>query len=86
VIVPLAIAAIVRRNWMWFVAHFCLLANGSYLATAWVSGERYLDTPKLLRAGEHPMIIVAYCLVTIVIGYIGFRHHCIQALSEFKKS
>ena len=34
-LVPLTAALVVRRGWAWFVAFFCLLANGSYLATAW---------------------------------------------------
>ena len=81
VIAPLAVAALVRRGWMWFIAFFCLLANGSYLATAWVSGERYLDTPRLLQHGAPPATIVVYCAVTIAAGYVGFRRQCICVLS-----
>ena len=71
----------VRRNWAWFVAHFCLLANGSYLALAWVSGEQHLDTPRLLQHGAHPVTIAAYCVLTIGVGYAGFRRQCVRVLS-----
>lgn len=80
VLAPLALAVLVRRDWMWFNAHFCLLANGMYLATAWFSGERYLDTPQLLQHGAHPATIVAYCVVTIVSGYIGLRRTWLRLL------
>ena len=79
VIVPLGIAWAVRRESPWFVAHFCVLANGTYLATAWISGERHLDTPKLLEHGAHPVTIGLYCLLTIGFGYWGFRRSCIRA-------
>jgi hypothetical protein len=79
--VPLAAALLVRRGWMWFVAYFCVLANGSYLAAAWVSGERYLDTPRLLERGAHPATVAAYCVLTIGVGYVGFRRECVRVLS-----
>lgn len=82
VVVPFVIALIMRRNWMWFLAHFCMLANGAYLATAWASGDKYLDTPKLLEHGAHPATIAIYCLLTICFGYRGFRRHCIRVLSS----
>src|SRR5690606_36868535 len=44
---PLAIAAAVRRDWVSFIAHFCLLANGCYLAAAWLDGGAHLDTTRL---------------------------------------
>ena len=80
-LVPMAIALLVRRGWAWFIAHFCLLANGSYLAAAWVTGEKYLDTAKLLAQGAHPATIAAYCGATIGVGYVGFRRQCIRVLS-----
>ena len=78
VIVPLLVALVVRREWMWFIADFCLLANGCYLATAWIAGDRFLDTPRLLEHGAHPATIVAYCTVTIAIGYVRFRRDCMR--------
>ncbi|OWK41857.1 hypothetical protein [Fimbriiglobus ruber] len=80
-LVPVAAAALIRRGWMSFIAYFCVLANGSYLATAWVSGERYLDTPKLLEHGAHPVTVGVYCVSTIAVGYLGFRRQCIHVLS-----
>lgn len=82
VVLPLGVALLVRRPWIWFIAYFCLLANGAYLAAAWVSGDRYLDTPQLLRHGAHPAIVAMYCLLAIGFGYVGFRRHCIRMLSS----
>ena len=81
VLAPVAIAVIIQREWMWFIANFCVLANGTYIATAWFSGDRFLDTPKLLEHGASPTAIAVYCLLTIGFGYVGFRRSCISALS-----
>lgn len=82
VIIPTSLALAIRRNWAWFIAHFCTLANGAYLATAWASGDRYLDTTKLLEHGAHPAWIAAYCVLTIACGYVGFRRQCMLILSQ----
>ena len=66
---------------MWFIANFCMLANGAYIATAWVFGDRYLDTPKLLEHGARPISIAIYSILTIGFGYIGFRRQCVRVLS-----
>ncbi|MEM8782466.1 MAG: hypothetical protein AAGE65_06360 [Planctomycetota bacterium] len=58
---------------VWFVADFCVLSNGVYLALAWVSGNPTLDTARLLDAGVHPGWIAAYCVATIGAGYVWFR-------------
>lgn len=81
VVLPLGAAAAVRRPGVWFVAHFCVLANGLYLSAAWISGDRYLDTPRLFEHGAHPALVAAYCLATVGCGYVGFRRHCIRILS-----
>ncbi|MDP1561197.1 MAG: hypothetical protein Q8M16_07355 [Pirellulaceae bacterium] len=73
VLLPVGLAAYLRHNWMWFVAHFCTLANGLYLATAWYSGDRFLDTQRLFAHGASPLAIGLYCILTIGFGYIGFR-------------
>ena len=78
VVVPLGLASVLRYRWTWLVAHFCLLANGMYLATAWFTGDRWLDTPRLLDAGAWPISIVGYCALTIGLGYRGFRRDCID--------
>ena len=75
------LAMIIQREWMWFIANFCMLANGAYIATAWLSGDRYLDTPKLLEHGASPISVALYCLLTIGFGYVGFRRSCVSALS-----
>lgn len=81
VLVPLAVAAVVRRPWAWFVSHFCTLANGCYLAVAWLTGDRFLDTPKLLEQGASPVVIAGYCVLTIGVGYVGFRGQCARVLA-----
>jgi hypothetical protein len=81
VLIPLVVAIAVRRRWVWGIAHFCVLANGSYLATAWLTGDHYLDTARLLQKGAHPLSIALYCTVTIGFGYRGFRNYCIELLS-----
>ena len=86
VVAPVGLAIIVQRDWMWFIANFCLLANGTYIATAWFSGDRYLDTPKMLEHGASPITIAVYCLLTIRFGYVGFRRSCISVLTVRTKS
>ncbi|QDT04127.1 hypothetical protein K227x_25150 [Rubripirellula lacrimiformis] len=78
VVAPLVIASVLRYRWAWLVADFCVLANGSYLALAWVSGDPLLDTPRMLSAGVSPWTIGLYCLVTIAAGYVLFRRDCIR--------
>lgn len=80
VLIPASIAGVVRKSWAWFVAYFCVLANGTYIALAWFSHERLLDTERLLDHGAHPISIVIYCGLTISIGYVGFRHECARLL------
>jgi hypothetical protein len=81
VLVPCAVAAAVRHPYSWFVADFCLLANGTYLALSWISGDRYLDTPRLLDAGAWPVAIAIYCTLTIGLGYSRFRRDCMATFS-----
>jgi hypothetical protein len=80
VLLPVGIAWIAKRNSLWFIANFCLLANGSYIAIAWITGERYLDTTKLLEHGAHPLLIGVYCLLTIGFGYPRFKRSCVHIL------
>ena len=82
VAIPFSIATLFRRDWLWFIAYFCMLANGSYLATAWFTGDRYLDTTKLLQHGAYSWSIAIYCLLNIGFGYIGFRRQCVRMLSN----
>lgn len=82
VLIPLATAVVIRRESSWFVANFCLLANGTYIALAWSSSDQYLDTPQLLENGAHPVTILGYCVLTIGFGYIGFRQSCNFILSR----
>jgi hypothetical protein len=77
---PIVFAAMLRRNWAWFIAHFCVVANGLYLATAWITGDRELDTAKLLAHGASPISIGIYCTLTLVAGYFGFRRHVLRVL------
>jgi hypothetical protein len=82
---PLLIAIVVRGSprakvGAWFIADFCLLANGAYLAAAWISGDRHLDTPRLLAAGASPLAIGAFCAAAIGIGYLRFRADCLAVV------
>lgn len=74
VVLPLLAACLIRHPYAWFVSHFCCAANGSYLALAWISGDRLLDTPKLLEHGASPWSIIGYCLITLSLGYLGLRN------------
>lgn len=80
VAVPVVVAAVFRSSIFWTIASFCLLANGSYLALAWFAGDRWLDTARLLNAGTHPVTVVVYCVLTLGLGYRGFRNRCIEML------
>lgn len=82
VAVPLSIALFVQRDWMWFIASFCLLANGVYIAAGWFSDDHYLDTPRLLEQGANSLSIALYCLLTIGFGYRGFRQACLKLLRQ----
>ncbi len=86
VAVPLIAASIIRKRWAWFVADFCLIANGGYLALAWLSGDHFLDTTRLLAGGAHPASIVVYCFLTIGFGYFWFRSDCIHFLETRTES
>lgn len=86
VLVPMTAAVMVQREWMWFIAHFCALANGAYIAIGWVSGDGLLDTHRLLEHGASPIAIGAYCLLTIGFGYVGFRRSCIGFLSPSNRT
>lgn len=81
VLIPVGLAAASRRDWSWFIADFCLLANGSYIAAGWLSEDRFLDTTSLLHQGAHPATIAVYSLLTISFGYIRFRRDCIRLLA-----
>lgn len=78
---PLLVACLWRRQEAWFVAWFCLLANGLYLAVgACVPGDE-LDTAKLLKAGASPISIGFYVVVTISVGYVGLRRSLMELFS-----
>ncbi|MFO0952977.1 MAG: hypothetical protein U0835_17855 [Isosphaeraceae bacterium] len=78
---PVGFARLARRSEAWFIAYFCVLANGAYLASAWVSGDSHLDTTRLIGLGASPFTVATYCGLTIGFGYAGFRRSCIDALS-----
>lgn len=80
VAMPLLMAAMIRRNWGWFIADFCVIAGGTYIALAWISNEPLLDTARLLKAGAPRWQIGLFCVVTVVPGYVRFRNRCAQWL------
>ncbi len=67
-----------RRDWAWFIANFCVLANGLYIGVAWLDGDRYLDTAQLFKHGAHPVTVAVYCIIALTYGYLGFRKSCIS--------
>ncbi|WP_430451888.1 hypothetical protein [Rhodopirellula europaea] len=77
VVVPIVFAVAIRIRVVWIVADFCLLANGSYLALAWLAGDPHLDTPRLFQSGATTFSVAAYCVVAICLGYVRFRDDCI---------
>lgn len=79
-VAPLLVALLVRREWMWFVASFCVVANGAFIATAPLVNDRFLDTPRLLNNSAHPAAIAIYCIVTVGPGYVGLRRSCVNLL------
>jgi len=82
-VVPLLVAIAIGKPSVWFIANFCVLANGVYLAVAWFTGDPFLDTPRLLAAGASPLSIAIYCALTLGWGYPAFRGNC-QALFRKK--
>ena len=84
VCIPVLVAFTLNRPSTWFVAYFCLLANGSYLALAWMVGDSFLDTTKLIQHGAWSVSLFAYCLVTILPGYFGFRNCCTRIFEKSK--
>lgn len=82
VALPVLAAKLISSDGMWFVAGFCMLANGSYIALAWMSGDRFLDTAQLLEHGAHPASIAVYCLTTILCGYISLRRSVLNMLMD----
>ena len=82
VLAPLIVAVVVRRDWAWLISDFCTLANGTYLALAWISGDPHLDTPRLIDAGASPIVIALFCVATISLGYARFRGDCVKWLGS----
>ncbi|MCA9191273.1 MAG: hypothetical protein KDB03_05915 [Planctomycetales bacterium] len=82
VLFPLTLAIVFRRSWVWFLASFCSLANGLYLATGWWVGDRYLDTTGLLEHGASRISLAVYCSLTIGWGYVCFRRTCLTIFGE----
>ena len=79
--VPLLSAAIIRRPACWFVAWFCLVANGSYLLLGYLSGAGELDSTKMIRAGARPVELLGAVIVMLPLGYIKFRQSCVNLIS-----
>lgn len=86
IVLPVLLAWMIDRPWAWFVSNFCVLANGLYLALAWYSGERWLDTPRLLAEGASPLAIGLLIALTVPIGYLGFRKSVAHVMWRSQKS
>ncbi|MEE2934681.1 MAG: hypothetical protein VYA84_01650 [Planctomycetota bacterium] len=75
-LVPLGIACFVKRPATWFIAWFCLLANGLYLLLGLFIGGSELDTNKLIRAGSSTVILAIIALSATTFGYWKLRGVC----------
>ena len=75
-VLPVLLALVLRHRWSWFVAWFCVLANGAYLATAWYAGDALLDTSRMFAAGASRWSVAVFIAVTLLVGYPRFRHAC----------
>lgn len=82
---PLGIWLLCRKPMFEFVAAFCMLANGTYLAMGWFFGERYLDTHQLLEKGASPLFVTLFSLVTLSWGYVWFRRLFIEVIAPAPK-
>lgn len=81
VVAPLVIAMFIRRPSVRLVAYFCTIANGTYLAVGWITGDRFLDPTMMLDKGTHPLWLAFFCIITIPIGYVGLRKACLELLA-----
>ena len=79
--VPLLVAAIVRLPACWFVAWFCVVANGTYLLLGYLGGDGELDSVKMLRCGARPAELLGAVVVMLPLGYIKFRQFCVDLMS-----
>ncbi|MDF1843199.1 MAG: M50 family metallopeptidase [Rubripirellula sp.] len=75
-LVPLGIAVLIKRPATWFIAWFCLLANGLYLLLGLLSGGPELDTNKLIRAGSSTAALAIIALIATTFGYWKLRGVC----------
>ncbi|TWU06052.1 M50 family metallopeptidase [Stieleria varia] len=80
-LVPILVAAIARHTWVSLVAAFCVVANGSYLLLGYFSGDAFLDSTQLLRAGTPDWHVLMVSVMMTVIGYLWFRRQCAALLS-----
>ncbi len=85
-LIPVSIALTFKHRYLTFIAAFCVLANGSYLGTAWWTNEALLDTPRLFAHGASKFSVLAFVIVSTIAGYLSFRRACISILSPSQKS
>lgn len=82
VVLPFLPAVMFKSRRIWFVANFCLLANGSYLAIGWFAGDPLSDSPQLLAAGTPRFVLAVIAIAMIVSGYPLFRRSCQDLLAR----
>ena len=81
-VVPLLFAWITKRPSVWFVAWFCIVANGLYLLVGAYSGDAELDSTKMIKAGTPTSVLVIASAAITVLGYVGFRNECQRVLAS----
>ncbi|MFO0943880.1 MAG: hypothetical protein U0930_24350 [Pirellulales bacterium] len=77
-LIPIVLSLLVRRAEVRYIASFCVLANGLYIASAALTDDRLLDTAKLLEHGANWWQIVLFCAFTVTPGYFWYRRELLQ--------
>jgi hypothetical protein len=80
-LLPLLGASVLRHPECWFVAWFCVVANGTYLLLGYYSGDGELDSTKLIRAGARPVELIAAVAITVPLGYLKIRASCVDVIT-----
>ena len=79
---PLLVAWLSKRPAVWFVAWFCIVANGLYLLTGCYSNDSELDSVKMVKAGMSTPLLIFVSAAMSVLGYVGFRSECQRVLQK----
>ena len=79
---PLSIAVCTRKQMIWLIAWFCVLANAAYLLLGYFGGDTELDSTKLLDAGTPPIVLLLFVVMTGPVSYVAFRREWMCLMSD----